>query len=419
MATNIATLHSPQQSSIDKPRRKHIMRGYTSLILRLVLFTVVVRLGFLAVKISSNSDNASKSQSTLDKEIDSIVTNSKQSSETIPISRPTLDEEIDSYTTTNSIETQSISTLTLDDKAIGNTADNKFIETQSISIEGIQQWCNRGRGSCPCRAKDALEPKKRDDKKWQKAFEMNIELANSNYIGTTNERGADLDVVLMGDSITERWNGRKKSQYIREILPNKNVLKSLFRKDHGGKVNGIALGIGGDRIEHLLWRIQNGEVPESLKPKVFWLLIGTNDLAKPMCSTEFVFIGIIKCVEELLTRKPNSIIVLNSILPRTRDKNGLLIMYPHEGHSNGYNSVKKNKFDFWPMIETLNKRLKEFAALHDNIKFYNATDFFLERKHESIFIDTQLMRDRLHPTASGYKLWGDGIVNYLVEEIGV
>lgn len=43
------------------------------------------------------------------------------------------------------------------------------------------------------------------------------------------------------------------------------------------------LGHAGDQIGHLWWRILNGELPKK-PPKVFTMLIGTNDLNAADCN---------------------------------------------------------------------------------------------------------------------------------------
>src|SRR5262249_40922682 len=60
-----------------------------------------------------------------------------------------------------------------------------------------------------------------------------------------------IDVVFLGDSITDGWRGQGK-----------------IWNEHFGKFNPLNLGIGGDRTQHVLWRIQNGEL-EGYKPKAF------------------------------------------------------------------------------------------------------------------------------------------------------
>jgi hypothetical protein len=73
-----------------------------------------------------------------------------------------------------------------------------------------------------------------------------------------------------------------------------------------------------------LWRIKNGEVPRSLNPKVFWLILGTNDLALGMCSEEVVTLGIMRVAEELHHLYPESIVVIQGILPRSNHQDGTL-----------------------------------------------------------------------------------------------
>merc|ERR1711983_284230 len=105
--------------------------------------------------------------------------------------------------------------------------------------------------------------------------------------------------------------------------PVGKIFDSLFDKeDSGGKYNGLPLGVAGDTAPNVLWRIQNGELPSYLNPKVFWLLLGTNDLAIKQCSEEVVLLGILRVIEELQSLRPDAKIVVNSILPLTDDRKG-------------------------------------------------------------------------------------------------
>jgi beta-glucosidase len=51
-----------------------------------------------------------------------------------------------------------------------------------------------------------------------------------------------VDLLFIGDSITDGWDGRGKAVYDKYYVP-RNVLN---------------LGIGGDRTQHVLWRLQHG-----------------------------------------------------------------------------------------------------------------------------------------------------------------
>ena len=114
----------------------------------------------------------------------------------------------------------------------------------------------------------------------------------------------------------------------------------------------------------LLWRIQNGEMPQSLNPSVFWLLIGTNDLGWAYCSPETTLVGILRVVEELKAKKPGSHIVINGLLPRSFDtKHG----YVMKKKRRGIKHSSKNPPSLWKDIQAINKQLEEYANLHDNV----------------------------------------------------
>src|SRR5262249_39740333 len=87
------------------------------------------------------------------------------------------------------------------------------------------------------------------DAGWIKRHEGFVEIAKK----------GDVDVLFLGDSITDGWRGQKK------------VWEGAF-----GAMKPANFGIGGDRTQHVLWRIQNGEL-DGIKPKVAVLMIGTNN----------------------------------------------------------------------------------------------------------------------------------------------
>jgi hypothetical protein len=62
--------------------------------------------------------------------------------------------------------------------------------------------------------------------------------------------------------------------------------KDVVRK--AATVEGIALGIAGDTAPNVLWRLMHGEMPKYLNPKVWWLSLGNNDLARTEVRFSFV-----------------------------------------------------------------------------------------------------------------------------------
>src|SRR5262245_6664595 len=71
----------------------------------------------------------------------------------------------------------------------------------------------------------------------------------------------DADVIFLGDSITQGWEGAGKKAWADNFAPLKAV----------------NLGIGGDQTGHVLWRITEGKELEPIKPKVAVMMIGTNN----------------------------------------------------------------------------------------------------------------------------------------------
>lgn len=153
----------------------------------------------------------------------------------------------------------------------------------------------------------------------------------------------------------------------------------------------------------LLWRLKNGELPKSLNPSVFWLLIGTNDIGRTWCSMELVVIGIIRNVEEILKQRPESTVVLNALFPRTYNKQGFV--------AKG-GPVKPS---VWKEIQLINSKLKDYARFRDGVKYFE-TDVFLTNSSlptPELQIDPLLMPDFLHPSPKGYKAWSNEILKTL------
>ena len=96
---------------------------------------------------------------------------------------------------------------------------------------------------------EATKPAPRDDK-WVKRHDGFNEIAKKGGV----------DFLLMGDSITDGWRGGGKKVYA----------------EHFDALKPANFGIGGDRTQHVLWRLQNGEL-DGITPKVCMLMIGTNN----------------------------------------------------------------------------------------------------------------------------------------------
>ena len=100
------------------------------------------------------------------------------------------------------------------------------------------------------------------------------------------------------------------------------MFNKRFQKRYGAPLEAVPLGIAGDASPNVLWRLLHGEMPDAFNPKVWWISMGMNDLARMQCSEEVVIMGILRVVEEIRMKKPDAKIVINSLLPMTDVRSG-------------------------------------------------------------------------------------------------
>ena len=122
-------------------------------------------------------------------------------------------------------------------------------------------------------------------------------------------RHGGIDLVLLGDSITQGFGGpsREVSQ------PAGDALASVL-----GAWRTANMGISGDGVSHVLWRLQNGAL-DGLDPRFVALLIGTNDLSRGD-APQHVADGIAACVREIRRRVPHAIVVVEPPIPRGKQR---------------------------------------------------------------------------------------------------
>jgi beta-glucosidase len=119
-----------------------------------------------------------------------------------------------------------------------------------------------------------------------------------------NQRVAEgnVDLIFIGDSITQGWEGAGKDVWA----------------EYYGKRNAVNLGIGGDRTQHVLWRLQNGNL-KNIKPKLAVLMIGTNNSGSN--SSEQIADGVKAIVAQLRHDLPETKVLILAIFPRGPDAN--------------------------------------------------------------------------------------------------
>lgn len=230
----------------------------------------------------------------------------------------------------------------------------------------------------------------------------------------SQHRENDVDVLFLGDSLTEGWLGTSYGRKHAVVHNVPQVFKSMFSIQDEGLYEGLALGISGDTAPNLLWRIQNGEIPPNLHPSVIWVLIGTNDFGSTWCSAEMVLIGILRVVEELRLLQPDSIVVINGLLPRTYNRRG----YVGRGRRRKWWRLGKSlpaMPSMWDDFEAVNEELKNYAANRERVEYFETKAFLVDPRvpDDMLQINGKLMPDFFHPSAEGYRLWGQEIVEKL------
>jgi len=115
------------------------------------------------------------------------------------------------------------------------------------------------------------------------------------HVKTAQESKGPIDVLLVGDSITIQWGESWK-----KLFPNYKA---------------VNIGIGGDKTQNVLWRLDHGSV-EGLQPKAIMLMIGNNNMFfTPETGVEAAAKGIEMCAKNLREKFPNASLVVAKILP--------------------------------------------------------------------------------------------------------
>src|SRR5262249_25243781 len=105
-------------------------------------------------------------------------------------------------------------------------------------------------------------------------------------------------LLFIGDSITQGWENQGKDEWAK----------------HYSTRNAVNLGIGGDRTQHVLWRLDNGNI-DGVKPKAAVIMIGTNNSGSD--SAEQIAEGVKAIVDKLRTKLPETKLLLLAVFPRS------------------------------------------------------------------------------------------------------
>ncbi|MEX2170971.1 MAG: family 16 glycoside hydrolase [Pirellulales bacterium] len=185
----------------------------------------------------------------------------------------------------------------------------------------------------------------------------------------------DIDVVFLGDSITQGWEGAGKEAW----------------DAHFAKRKAANFGISGDQTQHVLWRLQNGNL-EGINPKLFVIMIGTNNLPDGRSNPSETAAGVTEIVELLRKEMPDSKILLLGIFPRGEKPDD-----PIRGS-----------------VAAVNQEIAQLADW-ENVHFLDIGPKFTEADGR---LDKSIMPDFLHLSPAGYERWADALEVKVGELLG-
>jgi lysophospholipase L1-like esterase len=188
-----------------------------------------------------------------------------------------------------------------------------------------------------------------------------------------------IDIVFLGDSLTQGWSGQGLKIWQKEFEP----------------LHAANFGIASDGIQHVLWRVENGEL-DGLKPKAIVLMIGANNLNKAV-PADSITVGIKNLVQKIQAKAPNANVMLVGILPFSEPAKGV------NGKADREESNEKAK--------AVNAALSKFDD-GKKLRFIDLTSDFAPNAQP---ISEYYVKDGVHLSAKGYEKYCEVMLPVLKE----
>lgn len=187
---------------------------------------------------------------------------------------------------------------------------------------------------------------------------------HAGHLARTKKGG--VDVVFLGDSITEGWGGAGAPVWRKQFEP----------------LNAANYGIGGDTTREVLYRVNDGLL-DGLKPKAVIVMIGTNNFGLSGDSAADTVKGVGAVVAEVRKKAPDAKILLLGIFPRDKDAGTA----------------------FRKKIAEANAGIAKLAD-GKAVTFLDIGKAFLAADGT---LPADVMPDALHLSEKGYGLWADAV----------
>jgi len=188
-------------------------------------------------------------------------------------------------------------------------------------------------------------------------------------------KAGGVELAFLGDSITQGWEGKGKATWQKYYAARKPA----------------NFGFSGDRTEHVLWRLANGELV-GLSPKVVVIMIGTNNIGHKSSTPEQTADGVRAIVATLREKLPTTKILLLGIFPRGPDSEN-------------------------PMRKGVVAATAGFKDVADGewVHFLDLSGRFLNGDG---VLPKEIMPDLLHLNEEGYAIWAEAMEPVLHKLLG-
>lgn len=178
-------------------------------------------------------------------------------------------------------------------------------------------------------------------------------------------------MVFVGSSSVDYWRTTAKDLWESKYEP----------------LGAVNYGIRGDRTEHVLWRIENGEF-DGLSPKLVVIYIGSNNA--PVNTVSETVRGVNAVIDKLHEKLPNTNLLFCAFFPRG-DKSPVKTMLT---------KIRNITDTLEPMIDGDTRRNAHFLDI-----FWSLAPENMESIHEQYYRE-----DKLHMNRDGYTIW-DNLMN--------
>ncbi len=195
-------------------------------------------------------------------------------------------------------------------------------------------------------------------------------------------------VVFIGDSITHNWETKGKETW-----------EKIFET---GECRALNVGFSADCTEHVLWRLQHGQL-DGTDPKAIVLMIGTNNTGHRKMEEESpldTFLGVRAIIEDLDGRFPKAVKIICPIFPRGATTNDALRVRNDHVNQALYRYVVSQRRN----------------ACKDSLVTW--CDVGRELVDENGVLSRETSPDLLHPGPAGYEVWARCLKPHLDYALG-